>query len=54
MKHNRLSMKHFSYTMANKMSDYTKFEFICMIPSKIKCLKYQHADESMTRSLQKE
>ena len=65
MRHNRLSMKHFSYPMANKVSNNTKLEFICMIPSKIECRKYtscqfeimikiQPADESMTRSLHKE
>jgi hypothetical protein len=39
MKHNRLSMKNFSNAMADKMSNYTKLELVCMIPSKIECRK---------------
>jgi hypothetical protein len=39
MKHNRLSMKNFSNAMADKMSNYTKLELVCMIPSKIECHK---------------
>jgi hypothetical protein len=39
MKHNRLSMKHFSYTMTNKLLHYTILEFVRMIPSKNKCFK---------------
>jgi hypothetical protein len=58
MKHNRLSMKNFANPMADKLSNYTKLELVCMIPSKIKCRKYgscqfeimakKHVNESMT------
>jgi hypothetical protein len=35
MKHHRLSMKHLSYTMADKLLNYTVLELVCMVPSKI-------------------
>jgi hypothetical protein len=46
MKHNRLSMKNFANPMANKLSNYTKLELVCMIPSKIKCRKYSSWNKS--------
>jgi hypothetical protein len=35
MKHHRFSMKHLSNPMTDELSNYTKLEFICMVPMKI-------------------
>ena len=35
VKHRRLSMKHFSYPMADKLFNYAILEFVCMVPSNI-------------------